>query len=321
MGVESVIQQKFGKYKKLKGRNGTDYAVTCPFCHKKGKMYITPSVNVFHCFRCDESGPADSLIGHNFTAARNPVDSRIRTLPSKIIPPGDLISLEELPHDHQAVNYIRSRKFDIAELSNVYGVKYCNNGRTFAGIFNTTGALIFPFWVKGELIGWQARLTYNPDSLTDSDCEMVGLTRDVDGDWVKPPKYWTSPGLEKGRILYNYDWANRSEVVVISEGVFDAIGIGKSGVAALGKGVTDQQVGLIIDNMRWKLAVIMLDPGDATKEMEMLEASLRHTVKTLRVELQGYKDPGEAPREEIWLQIGRAAKRVGIDLFSYKFLL
>lgn len=283
-------------------------------------MYITPSSNLFHCFRCGEAGPADLLIGHNFTV-RNSVDHRIRTLPSKIEPPGELTSLEELSHEHPALTYIKSRKFDFRELSQVYGVRYCTYGKTFAGIFNTTGTLIFPFWMKGELIGWQARLTYNPDKLTDSDCELVGLRKDSDGDWIRPPKYWTSPGLEKGRILYNYDWASRSEVVVLSEGVFDAIGIGKSGVASLGKSVTDQQLGLIVDNMKWKLAVIMLDPGDASREMSMVEAGLRHTVKTLRVDLQGYKDPGEAPKEEIWLQIGREAKRVGINLFEYKFLM
>jgi hypothetical protein len=61
--------------------------------------------------------------------------------------------------------------------------------------------------MDGKLVGWQSRLLYTPDNMTDDECEAMGFVKDDDKDWVKPPKYWTSPGLEKGRVLFNYDWA------------------------------------------------------------------------------------------------------------------
>ena len=152
--------------------------------------------------------------------------------------------------------------------------------------------------------------------MTDDECEMMGVPKDEDGDFVKPPKYWTSPGLEKGRILFNHDWARTSDVVVICEGTFDAMAVGKCGVATLGKGVTELQARLI--KAYWKAAVILLDPGDADAEMEKLMGSLHRAIPTIRVDLQGYKDAGEAPRRAIWEQILAAGDAAGVDLMTYK---
>ena len=319
MDLQTLIQKKFGKVRRSRGKHGIDYIVTCPFCHHKNKMYITPEYGMFHCFRCGSSGSSADLIGRtlNVTGKTHTETS----LPSDVEAPGVLTELTTLEDNHPAILYIRNRKFNVKELSEVYGVRYCTEGRTFARLFNTTGTLVFPFWMEGKLIGWQARLLYNPDDLTESECEANGLSKDEDGDWVKPPKYWTSPGLPKGRILFNYDWASQSQVAVICEGVFDAIGIGKSAIASLGKGVTDDQVVLMGKHPNWQLIVIMLDPGDASVEMRNLQYRLSHLKRSLIVELQGYKDPGEAPREEIWLQIARTASRVGIDITQYRFQL
>jgi hypothetical protein len=318
MDIQALISKKFGRFRRSKGQHGLEYIVTCPFCRRKEKMYINPSQDVFICFRCGEKGSAQDLLGHSWNM--NGGAAALTPLPSNVQSPGQLVPLTELEDSHPACVYIRKRKFDIRELSDVYGVRYCTSGQLFGGIFNTTNTLVFPFWMKEQLIGWQARLMYDPDKLVDTDCEALGLPRDEDGDWVKPPKYWTSPGLPKGRVLYNYDWASRGEIVVVCEGVFDAMGVGRSAVATLGKGVTEDQANLLHINRTWKLVVIMLDPGDATNEMRKLEHQLTG-VPSIVVELQGYKDPGEAPREEIWIQIARAARKQNIDILQYRFNL
>ena len=141
---------------------------------------------------------------------------------------------------------------------------------------------------------------------------MYGFIKDEDGEWKIPPKYMTSPGLDKGRILFNYDNARKHNMVVICEGPFDAISVGLNGVATLGKGVTEYQERLI--KAYWKFAVILLDPGDADFEMLKLEQSLRMAIPCVSVNLKGYKDAGEMSTEEIWRQIFAEIDRQSIDL-------
>ena len=104
--------------------------------------------------------------------------------------------------------------------------------------------------------------------------------------------------------------------MVITEGPFDAIAVGRCAVATLGKGVTEHQANAI--KSYWQLAVVMLDPGDADKEMQALTARLHRTIRTIVVQLQGYKDPGECPRDEIWRQIGTRMREFQLDVTKYK---
>lgn len=317
--IESRIVGKFGKFKKSKGKKGLEYIVKCPFCGKNSKLYINPMHGLYVCFKCGESGSAESLLGQlNFQT--QVVTRQILTpLPTDIPPPGDMCDLLSLDSNHPAILYLTHRGFNPRELNDVFGVRYCLAGRVFAGIYNTSNTLVFPLWMDGRLIGWQSRLLYNPEKLTEEECEVIGLPQDEDGDYVKPPKYWTSPGLEKGRAFFNYDWACQSEVVVITEGVFDSMAVGRCDVATLGKGVTDFQTRMIM--ARWKVAVILLDPGDADAEMLQLESRMGRVLHAVRVDLKGYKDAGEAPRKEIWAQIGETAHNKGINILNYKVVI
>lgn len=317
--IEGIIARRFGKIRKSKGKNGVDYIVKCFSCAKP-KLYINPEHDMYHCFRCGKTGSVGSLIGQRLQAKEKADEPRIlQPLPEHIKAPGLLTELTMLADDHPAISYIRNRRYDVKELNDVFGVRYCYEGRVFGGIFNTTNTLIFPLWMSGKVAGWQARLLYTPADLTDDECELVGLVKDEDGDWLKPPKYFTSPGVEKGRIFFNFDVARLSEVVVITEGPFDAISVGRPAVATLGKGVTEQQA--IIIKSYWKVAVILLDPGDADAEMATLELQLKISMPTIKVTLRGYKDPGEAPRDDIWAQIGETAFNMGVDLLKYKIVL
>jgi len=319
--LEQVIRTKFGKFKKSRGKHGLEYIVRCPYCHKMDKLYLNPALGTYLCFRCGETGGLSTLLGVIDQLNKEIAVPTYAPMPTDVEMPGNLVELNVLASDHPAIRYIKHRGFDPQELNDVFGVRYCTNGKTFAHIFNTTNSLIFPMWMHSKLVGWQSRLLYTPDEMTDQECEQMGFAKDSDGDWIKPPKYWTSPGLPKGQILFNYDWASKSEVVVLCEGTFDAMAVGRSGVAALGKGVTEYQTRLIANTSTWKLAVLLLDPGDADKEMLQLTRTLATNMDYLEVQLQGYKDAGETPRLEIWAQIGQAAYETGKDLFKYRMII
>jgi hypothetical protein len=321
LNAEGMIARKFGKYRRASGQKGTEYIVKCTACGRP-KMYINPVQEVFNCFRCGKSGTLSELFGElaHGTPQAVPEVQQQRMLGDRVGMPGALTALQNLSESHPARQYIARRKFDHQELNDVFGVRYCYEGQWFGGhTFNTTNTLILPLWFGGKVVGWQSRLLYDPDSLTEEDCKMFGFMQDDDGEYVRPPKYFTSPGLEKGRALYNYDNARQSELVVITEGPFDAIAVGRCAVATLGKGVTEHQANAI--KSYWQLAVVMLDPGDADKEMQVLTARLHRTIRTIVVQLQGYKDPGECPRDEIWRQISAQMQRFQLDATKYRTVI
>jgi hypothetical protein len=230
--------------------------------------------------------------------------------------PGMLCNLVGLSTDHPCIRYLRGRGFNIELLERVYGVRYCWEGKAFAnGLFNTTNTLVFPIWMDGKLVGWQSRLLYNPDSLTQEELKAMGVPMEEDGTYPKPPKYFTSPGFDKGRALFNYDVARKSELIVVCEGPLDAVSVGPCAVATLGKGVTEFQARLI--KAYWKLAVILLDPGDADREMAELQGNLQLSIPTVKIDLQGYKDAGEAPTLEIWRQIVESMDAMGLRIEKY----
>ena len=325
LALEKAIQNRFGrKYKVTSSKNGTDYLVCCPFCLRtagkpdtKYKMHITPSVGIYHCFRCDASGAIQSMF-KDLARMRNTPEAveHILPLPNNIQGPGDMVALNQLPDNHVAIRYIKGRGFDPDSLTHNYGIMYCSRGRTFGGprgrhIFDTTNTIIFPMIMDGKSVGWQARLLYNPESAPEDQYEIYGYGKNEDGEYIVPPKYLTSPGLDKGRILFNYDNARKFEFVTICEGTFDAIKVGLNGVATLGKGVTDNQMRLL--KSYWRFAIILLDPGDADTDMRKLEANLKISMPCIRIDLVGYKDAGEAPTNEIWDQIINQMAKHGYD--------
>jgi hypothetical protein len=76
-------------------------------------------------------------------------------------------------------------------------------------------------------------------------------------------------------------------------------------VATLGKLVSGYQKKMLVS--LWKTVVLLLDP-DAGKDQAALVEDL--TVpggpRVVPVALQGYKDAGDCPRDELWRQIDAA---------------
>ena len=313
------LRAKFGQVRTSHGKNGVEYVVDCTECGGKAKCYVNPKLGLYVCFKCNDKGPIKKLIGIASTATPFQTIYKPEELPQNVSLPGMLAQLVHLEDDHPAIAYLTRRGFDPKELNDTFGVRYCYDGRAFAGgLFNTANTLVFPMWQDGDLVGWQARLLYTPEDMSEEEMDAAGFLRDEDGDFVKPPKYWTNPGLPKGRVFFNFDWAKQSDLVVVTEGVFDSMAVGRCGVATLGKGVSKNQVNRLKE---WPLVVLLLDPGDADKEMVTLTYDLGRDTRVLPVKLSGYKDAGEAPRYEIWKQIADYALASRIDLTSLKIII
>lgn len=320
--LEAALRRKVGNaYKKTRGKNGLEFRICCPYClsrygtaDKKFKLNLNPEMNAAHCFRCGFSGPVSKIFKVEDKDDRPAREVKLANRKSE--PPGELLKLSELPDDHACCNYLRGRGFGVEALDKYFGVMYCSRGKKFAGgLYDTTNTVIFPVWMYGKLAGWQSRLMYNPDRLTDAECRAMGFLLDENGEPVRPPKYFTDPAMKKGECLYNFDLAKQSELVVVCEGTMDAMSVGPCGVATFGKGVTDAQARILQSN--WKLIAILLDPGDADEEMRKLRGTLRYCPSFI-VDLKGYKDAGEAPSLEIWKQIFDSAEKAGFDLNRYK---
>jgi hypothetical protein len=315
---ERYVSARFGKFRKSKGKSGMEYMVCCPFCITNGeptkdtkyKLSMNISKGIYRCWRCDEAGQLRKIFGElkeleNVVPA---VHQKPTAIPTNINPPGELSYLTDLEDGHPAIEYLtetRAVPFDPAEVQNVFGTRYCHQGKIFGGIYNTTNTLIFPVFLNGVLVGWQSRMLADPNQLTDEYMTIAGFRKDEEGEWVKPPKYFTSPGFPKGEVVYNWDVAIQTPYLVIVEGVFDAMAIGPSGIATLGKGVTDRQVANIIDYCGQAPnthVIIMLD-DDAQDEAFQLQMRLNCWVKVTNVLIQGYHDAGDTPRDEIWRQI------------------
>jgi hypothetical protein len=317
--LEAYLRSRFGEVRRSNGKYGLELIVRCPICGKK-KLSINAKTGLYQCWRGCMSGHVETLFSDIQLSKQEYGPKVVSRLPENVEPPGELIPLSHLGEDHNAMLYLLKRGLDPAILETHYGVRYCSEGQSFmGGLFNTTNTLIIPVWLDGKLIGWQSRLLYTPEELDDSECEALGYLVDPDGDWILPPKYFTSPGLDKGRILYNYDWARQSQIVVVCEGAVDAWKVGRSAVAAFGKGLTEQQKRLL--QGYWSVVVLLLDPGSADKETAALSNMFAGIAVVIPVRLTGYEDAGAAPQMEIWKQIGQAAHTIGIDLLSYRFLL
>lgn len=313
--LTGVLKSRFGKVRATNGCNGPELLTTCPFCGRGEKLSVNPVKRVYHCWHCDSSGTLASLLGMNVSLSTPaaPITETVKQQKAVYPPsfdPSQIMPLSCLPDDNPAVAYLRSRGFDPEELDRDFAFRYCARGRVFPHVpFDASNTLVIPIYSEDRFLGWQARLLYNPKEVSEDVLQAMGYTeRKENGELKRPPKYLTSPGLNKKELLYNVDWAKKFDTVVVTEGVFDCIRVGRQGVATLGKLVSDYQKKMLVS--LWRTVVLLLDP-DAEEAQRSLAKDL--TVpggpRIVPVTLEGYKDAGDCPRDELWRQIDAALAR------------
>lgn len=272
---------------------GEEYNTCCPFCGDSGfHLYVNHAygtrdpcggtIRAAKCFHncLDREENRHKLwlllsgVGRVSESARKKMSSmQVQRFVQHEIAVPESRPIAALPEDHKAVQYLRSRGFS-PEALKAFDLGY---GDPSDENFMIRDRLIIPIRFGGEFVGWQSRKIE---------------------DQAFGKKYYISPGLRKGNILYNYDVARHQPFVVITEGVFDVWRIGSPAVCVFGKSISEKQLRLISET--WKVIRLFFD-SDLT-QMER-DKSLERLRRTCSGDVQGvvlpspYKDPGETPPE------------------------
>ena len=145
--------------------------------------------------------------------------------------PEEVMLVEDLPIDHEVRQYAKQRG-----LEGLYTLLYFPNDPLYAK------RLVVPFTFNGDIVGWTARHVNPPDKQT--------------------PKYLHK--MSSG-FVFNIDRFadSKREIVIVTEGVFDAIAI--DGIAVLGNHVTPEQAHLI--DKLGKRIILCPDRDKAGKEL------------------------------------------------------
>ena len=317
----NTLSQKLGWAAPSQSGGGVWISSICPICDRR-KLSINAVKGIYRCWRgCQGDGwsPLSDILdkGDIVLADGNGGGELVLERP-EYISPGSVTTLSSISTESDAIKYLNNRGCDLSELENIFGVEYCVHGRKFASNrYDTTGTLIFPIYMNREIYGWQSRLLYDPSRMSNEECLERGMVMDR-GKVTRYPKYFTMPGLRKGLMLYNYDTAIKSEVVVITEGVFDVFPVGRCAVASFGKTLTQYQIDLLT---RWKVVVNLLD-NDADGEADRLSNILNSRgIVVVRPSLPSNKDPGDCTREELWFKINKEFCKANLRLFDYSIVL
>lgn len=244
---------------------GEYYQVCCPFCNDtRFRLYINHLYGKYDTFgrvmkflavcynegclqheRNAESlwedlsqGDDDFLTQSRVHRGREvPVEAQETTWP------GPCLKLTELRNTHPAIEYLRSRHFDVDYLADRFDVRYCVDSHYFL----CRERLIIPVYERGKLKGWQARYV---------------------GDWKKgmAPKYFTFPGMPRRALIYNFDAAREWDTGIIMEGPTDVWAMGPMGVCTFGSTMTYMQQRIFRAVFRRRAAVLLYDPEEFEKE-------------------------------------------------------
>lgn len=336
MAMRSHVEEiSRGKHRRCVDDPGEYYRVCCPYClDRRHRLWINHRWGYF-----DRAANSDNLfLAHCYNEHCLKVPGRVSQLWGKLFfnfirgrdldvlhpgrpsdpetwnasPPGTCYRLDDLPFNHAAHEYVRSRGLDPFTLGKEWSVGYVDIA--YAGRFTAQDRLYIPIMFRGELAGWQARIL--------DDQLPAGV-----------PKYYSMPGMKKSQLLYNYDQARHHPFVVICEGPSDVWSFGPEAVALLGKSMSPGQASLISEGTPclvhstfprlWNTAIVLLDEDAhhpdksgtiaVDKVMDQLNQinGLHHRIA---VRLPAGKDPGDFDRDYLRAFVQARAKEQGVAL-------
>lgn len=282
-----------------------------PSCGKKAHMYIQKSDGRSICFKCGTTwswvGLVSRIAGVSKQQARelifgvgagDVIDQALDPALFEMAGNNERTSDEHVtlgpdfvPVDRSdvAVSYLLSRGITNPRLILDYDLRY-------QGFMN---AVVFPVRRDGRIYGWQARkISPKPGEL-----RLISHT------------------FNKSRFLLNYDRARTCKSLILVEGPFDCLHVDVEdfgAVASLGKGVSQEQIKLILDSQA-KDVYIGLDP-DAYREVYEVFSRIGLGRKVLRVlPPQHRKDFGESSYDEVVDSIRNAVPMTGSDYLEAYF--
>ena len=291
---------------------GEYYCVCCPFCNDVGhKLWINHRYGAGYdpntgrradtflavCYKNDcVRGRAQQLEDIIFGPGKKmptKIGVSVGVKPptaESISPPGEIVLLSDLPDDHPANLYLRSRNFDPAVLAARFGVGVCVEPSPAYSIMR--GRIYIPVYFSGQLVGWQGRIVTPPDG---------------------KPKYFTQGS--KSRVLYNYGVAARQPYLVVVEGVPSVWRIGPPAVSLFGKTLSQWQQNTIGTTWAGKPVFVVLDSGaDEAAALEKIAMQLyRYPIELVPVQMPDERDPADYELVEFYGLLRSAAADVGVN--------
>jgi hypothetical protein len=290
---------------------GERYAVNCPFCKDRyGRLNISYAWGM----HTEINGmpvqfPQSLAICYNENCLSVPDNwlHLVRMIENAMGNEPAVVSLEDvlpppprkqaqmpggiLVNDPALPQYIRDylvqeRRCDLDELAGTYRVQVSVISQY------DNPVLVFPVYQQNRLDLWQAR--------------YIGKCLETDRHGKPKSKYWTGPGTQKSSVLYNLDQAQTQPLVVLVEGVFDAIRVGPAGVAMFGKKPSTTQQRML--HALWRRGTLFWipdqdDPGAFDIAMGFIDqwnANGWFAGGAHAVTLPAGTDPADCTREGLW---------------------
>ena len=265
---------------------GTDYIVFCPF-HANNR---TPAGEVdkvkgtFFCFSCHKISDLIQLVMHvsgrtYFESIRfiknkeSEIDLNVEIAKKLVVKP------EYPTYDPQVIT-----RLSLNALSSDRAKTYFN-GRSI--LVSTMETFQLGYSEKQDMV------TVPIHAPNGSPVGFVG--RSIEGKEFK-----NTPGLPKGKVLFNLHRVKTADRVYVVESAFDALRLyqcGFSAVATLGSNVSNTQTDLL--RKYFNDVVVIADNDEAGGNMiERLSKKLGHTVSSVQLDKK-YKDIGDMPDDEI----------------------
>jgi len=166
--------------------------------------------------------------------------------------------------------------------------------------FGTRGRLkdylVFPIFMDGALVYWQARAAWDPPKHLDDAARRA---------WKKATNYRKTLNpiardgdARAGDVLFNYDRASVAWHVVICEGPIDAVKVGPNAVALLGKVPSPMKVERLL-RMHARQYTVYLDPGaEEAAAAESLAGELSGFAPTFIATPPEGQDPGDLTTQQ-----------------------
>ena len=299
-----------GRYVTRSANWGEYYCINCPFCNDVDhKLWVNHMYGAAvdsntgrrsdtflavcyknDCVRSRRQQFEDLVFGPGKPIAqRVPIAAGVtQDTATTIDPPGEIVSLRDLPSFHPAVEYLQSRQFDPTTLAERYGVGVCVNPPPKYDIMR--GRIYIPAYMHGQLLAWQGRVVSPPDA---------------------KPKYYTQG--YKSRVLYNYAAAAREPYLIVVEGVPSVWRLAAPAVAIFGKSLSQWQQNTIGTTWSGKTVFLVLDYG-AEAELEKMTMQLyRYLVEVVPVVMPDTRDPAEYELPEFYTMLRSTAAMLNID--------
>lgn len=304
----SILKSIFGRSYK----SGEEYLFFCKKCnHEKRKLSINIEKDVWKCWICDYRGTnLTRLVKRYGTFLQRQewekyvdvldlsfsLEDLFKTKEEEeeqevlLELPKEFISLanKNLPMTSvDPLNYLRNRgvtKKDILK----WKIGYCNRGEY-------EGRVIIP-------------------SFNDEGDINYFIARSYGKSW--PP--YKNPNVSKD-IIFNQLYVDFKNDLVLVEGVFDAINA-MNAVPILGSSLREDSK-LFQEIVKWDTTVyVALDPDAEKKTIALIKNLMLYGVEVYKIDVTGYKDIGEMPKEEFKKRKENSSKFTEDDFIPASFL-